>query len=71
VGFRPMVTHRSSPSGDASAYQYLLSGVAAFAGAPQFSDEIRAQRFVDVGYERLSLGIVAIYTARKPRTGGV
>jgi hypothetical protein len=40
--------------GDASAYQYLLSGVRAIPGAPQFADEISAQGFVDVGYERLS-----------------
>jgi demethylmenaquinone methyltransferase / 2-methoxy-6-polyprenyl-1,4-benzoquinol methylase len=52
--------------GDASAYHYLLAGVRAFPGAPQFAEEIRAQGFVDVGYERLSLGIVAIHTARKP-----
>jgi demethylmenaquinone methyltransferase/2-methoxy-6-polyprenyl-1,4-benzoquinol methylase len=56
--------------GDASAYHYLLAGVRAFPGAPQFSDEIAAQGFVDVGYERLSLGIVAIHTARKPQPGG-
>jgi len=49
--------------GDASAYHYLLAGVRSFPGAPQFADEIRAQGFVDVGYERLSLGIVAIHTA--------
>ena len=57
--------------GDASAYHYLLSGVCAFPGAPQFADEISAQGFVDVGYERLSFGIVAIHTARKPATTGV
>jgi demethylmenaquinone methyltransferase / 2-methoxy-6-polyprenyl-1,4-benzoquinol methylase len=54
-------------AGDASAYHYLLAGVCSFPGAPQFSDEISAQGFVDVGYERLSFGIVAIHTARKPR----
>jgi demethylmenaquinone methyltransferase/2-methoxy-6-polyprenyl-1,4-benzoquinol methylase len=52
--------------GDASAYHYLLSGVRGFPGASQFADEISAQGFVDVGYERLSLGIVAIHRARKP-----
>jgi ubiquinone/menaquinone biosynthesis methyltransferase len=56
--------------GDASAYHYLLSGVRSFPGAPRFADEIRAQGFVDVGYERLSLGIVAIHTARKPQLAG-
>ena len=53
--------------GDASAYHYLLSGVRAFPGARQFADEISAQGFVEVGYEQLSFGIVAIHTARKPR----
>ena len=53
--------------GDASAYHYLLSGVRAFPGAPRFADEISAQGFVEVGYERLSFGIVAIHTAPKPR----
>jgi demethylmenaquinone methyltransferase / 2-methoxy-6-polyprenyl-1,4-benzoquinol methylase len=53
--------------GDASADHYLLSGVRAFPGARQFADEISAQGFVEVGYEQLSFGIVAIHTARKPR----
>ena len=53
--------------GDASAYHYLLSGVRAFPGARQFAEEIGTQGFVEVGYERLSFGIVAIHTARKPR----
>jgi ubiquinone/menaquinone biosynthesis methyltransferase len=52
--------------GDASAFHYLLAGVRAFPGAPRFADELRAQGFVDVGFERLSLGIVAIHIARKP-----
>jgi len=56
--------------GDASAYHYLLAGVRSFPGAAQFSDEIRAQGFVDVGHERLSFGIVAIHTARKPLVAG-
>jgi ubiquinone/menaquinone biosynthesis methyltransferase len=56
--------------GDASAYHYLLSGVRAFPGAPQFADEMMAQGFVDVRYEYLSFGIVAIHTARKPRLAG-
>jgi demethylmenaquinone methyltransferase / 2-methoxy-6-polyprenyl-1,4-benzoquinol methylase len=56
----------AATGGDASAYHYLLAGVRGFPGAPQFAQEIRAQGFVDVGYERLSLGIVAIHTARKP-----
>jgi demethylmenaquinone methyltransferase / 2-methoxy-6-polyprenyl-1,4-benzoquinol methylase len=57
----------AATGGDASAYHYLLAGVRGFPGAPQFSEEIAAQGFVDVGYERLSLGIVAIHTACKPQ----
>jgi ubiquinone/menaquinone biosynthesis methyltransferase len=52
--------------GDASAYHYLLSGVRGFPGAEAFAKEIRALGFADVAYERLSFGIVAIHTARKP-----
>jgi demethylmenaquinone methyltransferase / 2-methoxy-6-polyprenyl-1,4-benzoquinol methylase len=52
--------------GDASAYHYLLSGVRGFPGAEQFANEIAAQGFDDVTFERLSFGIVAIHVARKP-----
>jgi demethylmenaquinone methyltransferase / 2-methoxy-6-polyprenyl-1,4-benzoquinol methylase len=52
--------------GDASAFHYLLAGVRAFPGAPEFAEEIRSQGFVDIGFERLSFGIVAIHVARKP-----
>jgi demethylmenaquinone methyltransferase/2-methoxy-6-polyprenyl-1,4-benzoquinol methylase len=52
--------------GDASAFHYLLAGVRAFPGTPQFADELKAKGFVDVGFGRLSLGIVAIHVARKP-----
>jgi demethylmenaquinone methyltransferase / 2-methoxy-6-polyprenyl-1,4-benzoquinol methylase len=50
----------------ASAYHYLLSGVRGFPGAAEFAEEIRALGFADVGYQRLSFGIVAIHMARKP-----
>ena len=60
----------AATGGDASAYHYLLAGVRGFPGAPEFSDDIAAQGFVDVGYERLSFGIVAIHTARKPQIAG-
>jgi demethylmenaquinone methyltransferase/2-methoxy-6-polyprenyl-1,4-benzoquinol methylase len=56
--------------GDASAYHYLLSGVRGFPGAQQFAEEIRALGYADVGYERLSFGIVAIHFARKPVAQG-
>ena len=57
----------AATGGDTSAYDYLLKGVCGFPGAQKFADEIAAHGFVDVTYERLSLGIVAIHSARKPR----
>jgi demethylmenaquinone methyltransferase/2-methoxy-6-polyprenyl-1,4-benzoquinol methylase len=56
----------AATGGDASAYEYLLKGVRGFPGAAAFADEIAAQGFIDVAYERLSFGIVAIHVARKP-----
>jgi demethylmenaquinone methyltransferase / 2-methoxy-6-polyprenyl-1,4-benzoquinol methylase len=53
--------------GDASAYRYLLQGVRDFPTAEALARELVEHGFVDVSFERLSLGIVAIHTARKPR----
>ncbi len=52
--------------GDASAYKYLLAGVKDFPTAEALATEMAAMGFVDVTFERLSLGIMAIHTARKP-----
>jgi len=52
--------------GDTSAYKYLLSGVREFPSAERLATELQAQGFVDISYQRFSLGIVAIHTARKP-----
>jgi demethylmenaquinone methyltransferase / 2-methoxy-6-polyprenyl-1,4-benzoquinol methylase len=52
--------------GDASAYRYLLKGVQDFPTAEALATELRTMGFVDVSFERLSLGIVAIHVARKP-----
>ena len=52
--------------GDASAYKYLLHGIREFPSAEGLVDELRTHGFKEVGFERLSLGIVAIHTARKP-----
>jgi demethylmenaquinone methyltransferase / 2-methoxy-6-polyprenyl-1,4-benzoquinol methylase len=54
--------------GDASAYRYLLQGVREFPNAEALATEIRTHGFEDVTFERLSLGIVAIHSARKPRS---
>jgi demethylmenaquinone methyltransferase / 2-methoxy-6-polyprenyl-1,4-benzoquinol methylase len=52
--------------GDASAYRYLLKGIEDFPTAEELALELSAMGFQDVAFERLSLGIVAIHTARKP-----
>jgi len=52
--------------GDASAYRYLLHGIREFPSAEALAEEIRAHGFEEVSFERQSLGIVAIHTARKP-----
>jgi ubiquinone/menaquinone biosynthesis methyltransferase len=57
--------------GDASAYKYLLMGIRAFPSAEDLAGELVEHGFQDVAYERLSLGIVAIHTARKPRKSAI
>jgi ubiquinone/menaquinone biosynthesis methyltransferase len=52
--------------GDASAYRYLLEGVREFPDAVRLAQELEQAGFEDVGFERLTLGIVAIHSARKP-----
>ena len=56
----------AATGGDASAYHYLLKGVRDFPGAAELAGEIASHGFVDVSYERMSLGIVAIHVASKP-----
>lgn len=53
--------------GDASAYRYLLKGVQGFPTAEALASELSSVGFEEVAFERLSLGIVAIHMARKPR----
>lgn len=53
--------------GDASAYKYLLQGIRDFPTAEALARELEECGFEEVAFERLSLGIVAIHTARKPR----
>ena len=52
--------------GDASAYRYLLHGIQGFPSAEELCAELEQAGFCDVAFERQSLGIVAIHTARKP-----
>jgi demethylmenaquinone methyltransferase / 2-methoxy-6-polyprenyl-1,4-benzoquinol methylase len=51
--------------GDASAYKYLLKGMENFPTAEEFAQELDSLGFKHIYFERLSLGIVAIHTARK------
>ena len=53
--------------GDSSAYRYLLNGIEKFPTAEEFAQELSVLGFKDISFERLSLGIVAIHTARKPQ----
>ena len=52
--------------GDASAYKYLLQGIRDFPTAEELARELESYGFEGVEFERLSFGIVAIHTARKP-----
>ena len=52
--------------GDSSAYKYLLHGIEKFPPAEEFAQELASLGFIDIAFERLTLGIVAIHTARKP-----
>ncbi|MFC4159269.1 ubiquinone/menaquinone biosynthesis methyltransferase [Chitinimonas lacunae] len=52
--------------GDASAYRYLLQGIRDFPTAEALATEMTQLGFTEVAFERLSLGIVAIHSARKP-----
>jgi demethylmenaquinone methyltransferase / 2-methoxy-6-polyprenyl-1,4-benzoquinol methylase len=52
--------------GDSAAYTYLLQGIREFPEAGNLALEMREHGFEDVQFERCSLGIVAIHTARKP-----
>ena len=52
--------------GDSSAYKYLLNGIEKFPTAETLAHELAALGFTEITFERLSLGIVAIHTARKP-----
>jgi ubiquinone/menaquinone biosynthesis methyltransferase len=54
--------------GDASAYKYLLHGIRDFPSAENLARELLEHGFGEVAFERQSLGIMAIHTARKPRT---
>lgn len=57
---------RLATGGDTSAYQYLLKGVHDFPAQGDFVRELQQAGFVDVSYENLTFGIVALHAAIKP-----
>lgn len=54
-------------AGDAAAYTYLPASVRPFPDADELSAIISAAGFAEVQYRRLSVGVVALHTAVKPR----
>jgi ubiquinone/menaquinone biosynthesis C-methylase UbiE len=50
-----------------SAYRYLPNGIKKFPMAEEFAPESASMGFKDIGFQRLTIGIVAIHTARKPQ----
>lgn len=52
--------------GDSSAYRYLLDGIKGFPSAEALAEEMSEVGFVEIEFQRLSLGIVAIHSATKP-----
>lgn len=60
------VIARLATGGDSSAYNYLLRGIHDFPNQRDFAYELERQGFIDVSYENLTVGIVAIHRAVKP-----
>ena len=52
--------------GDRSAHDYLLQGIDDMPSQKIFAEELRQYGLTDVEYKSLSLGIVALHSARKP-----
>ena len=50
-----------------SAYRYLPNGIKKFPMAEEFAPESASMGSEDIGFQQLTLGIVAIPTARKPQ----
>lgn len=57
---------RMATGGDRSAYDYLIKGVHAFPDQRTFAGELAGIGFVDVTYQNLTVGIVALHSGRKP-----
>jgi demethylmenaquinone methyltransferase / 2-methoxy-6-polyprenyl-1,4-benzoquinol methylase len=52
-------------SGDSGAYRYLPESVRKFPGAEELTDMLRQAGFEDVGFTRMTAGIVALHTGRR------
>ncbi len=48
-------------AGDKAAYQYLVESIKLFPAAPRFAALIEEAGFIDVSYEKLTFGVVAIH----------
>ena len=51
---------------DTSTYRYFLKGIEDFPDQAGFAREIESMGFGPATFENLSLGVVALHTARKP-----
>ena len=51
-------------SGAPDAYKYLPESVRKFPGADELAAEMRNAGFVDVTYERLTFGVVALHIGK-------
>jgi demethylmenaquinone methyltransferase / 2-methoxy-6-polyprenyl-1,4-benzoquinol methylase len=52
--------------GEADAYRYLVSSVAAYPGPERIAEHMRAAGLVDVRWIPLTFGMVTIHTGRRP-----
>jgi len=53
-------------TGDREPFDYLNRSISAWFSPPQFAEVLSACGFADVGYERLSLGTVALHWGTRP-----
>jgi demethylmenaquinone methyltransferase/2-methoxy-6-polyprenyl-1,4-benzoquinol methylase len=51
-------------SGSAEAYKYLPESVRKFPGAELLAEEMRAMGYLDVEFERMTFGVVALHIGR-------
>ncbi|MGD0687272.1 MAG: demethylmenaquinone methyltransferase [Streptosporangiaceae bacterium] len=64
----PAVARRLS--GNPAAYEYLAESIAGWPAQPELARRIRAAGWSAVGWRNLTLGVVALHTARRPESAG-